>query len=69
MRLSHGFTWFKIVCLVLAILLIFTIRWGAIVAPQVRATADKVVSLNNLQKVDVHGKVGGCIRLDLNGTV
>lgn len=58
-RLEHGFTWFKIVCLVLAILLAWGIRDTIRIAPQIRATADKVVKLNDLQHVDM--KIGGCI--------
>ena len=58
-RLKHGFDWFKIVCLVGVILICFGIRYGVIIAPQIRGTADKVASLNNLQNVDL--KLGGCI--------
>lgn len=57
--IEHGFTWFKIVCLVLAILLAWGIRDAIRIAPQIRQTADKVVRLNNLS--DVNLKIGGCI--------
>ena len=57
--MPHGFSWFKIVCLIIALLLAWGIRDTIRIAPQVRATADKVVQLNNLQDVDM--KIGGCI--------
>lgn len=61
---EHGFTWFKIACLVLAILLIWGIRDAIRIAPQVRATANKVVQLNSLS--DVNLKIGGCIPIKGN---
>ena len=67
--LDHGFTWYRVIVLVLAIIVIFGIRYGAIIIPQVRSTADKVANLNNLQVVDIHGRIGGCIPLNINGTV
>lgn len=63
-RIEHGFTWFRIVCLVLTILFIWGIRYGSIIAPQVRATANKVVQLNNLE--NVHLKVCGMLPIDGN---
>lgn len=67
--IEHGFTIFRIVCLVLAILLFWGVRTGLVLAPQIRATADKVVKLNDLQNVDLKGKVGGCIPFGLNGNL
>ena len=52
-HLEHGFNWFRIVCLVFAILVCFGVRYGVLIVPQVRQTADKVASLNNLQKADI----------------
>jgi len=69
MVIKHDFTWHKIAWLVVAIIGIFSIRWGAIIVPQVRQTADKVASLNNLQTLDIHGKIGGCIPIDIKGLV
>ena len=68
-RIQHGFSIANILILALLLLAIYGIRWVSIIVPQVMMTADKVASLNNLQSVDVHGKVAGCIRLDLTGTV
>lgn len=62
-------TWHKLAWLVVAVIAIFAIRWGSIVVPQVRQTADQVANLNNLQVVDIHGRIGGCIPLNINGTV
>ena len=62
--MDHGFSWFKIVCLVLAILLTWGIRDAIRVAPQIRSTADKIVQLNNLSGVDL--KIGGCIPIKGN---
>ena len=55
--------------LVIIILLVWGARWGTIVVPQIRSTADKVASLNNLQTLDIHGKIGGCIPIDIKGLV
>ena len=55
-QIPHGINWISIL---IVILLIWGIRWGYIVTPQIRATANKVVQLNNLQ--DVNMKIGGCI--------
>lgn len=63
-RLEHGFTWFKIVCLVLAILLFWGIKDAIKIAPQVRATANKVVQLNDLENVNL--RLGGCIPIKGN---
>lgn len=63
-HIPHGFSYFKIVCLVLAILLFWGIRDALRISPQVRATADKIVSLNNLE--DVNLKIGGCIPIKGN---
>lgn len=53
-------TWeHRIWFLVAFILIAWGIRDTLRIAPQVRQTADKVVSLNNLQNVDM--KIGGCI--------
>lgn len=62
--MEHGFNYFKIVCLVLAILLAWGIRDAIRIAPQVRNTADKIVQLNNLAGVDL--KIGGCIPIKGN---
>jgi hypothetical protein len=67
--MEHGFNWFKIACLVLAILLFWGIRDVLRVAPQIRQTADKVVRLNELENLDVKGKIGGCIPWDLKGSL
>ena len=58
-HLDHGFTIFRIVCLVLAILFFWGLRIAIRDAPQIRNTADKVVKLNDLEKVNL--KIGGCI--------
>lgn len=58
-KLKHDFTWFRIVSLILFILVAWGIRDAIRVAPEIRATADKVVQLNNLQGVNL--KIGGCI--------
>jgi hypothetical protein len=57
--MEFDFTWHKLAWLVVAIIAIFAFRWGYLITPQVRATADKIVQLNNLQGVDL--KIGGCI--------
>lgn len=57
--MDHGFSWFKIICLVVAVLLAWGIRDTIRIAPEVRQTANKIVQLNNLQDVDM--KIGGCI--------
>jgi hypothetical protein len=62
--MEHGFTWFRVICFVLAILIIFGIRYGTIIIPQIRGTADQVANLNNLQKIDL--KIGGCIPIKGN---
>ena len=62
--LEHGFTWFRIICLALAILLAWGIRDSIRIAPQIRQTANKVVQLNNLERVDL--KIGGCIPIKGN---
>ena len=67
-RLEHGFTIFRIICLAFAILMAWGVKYGMILAPQVLQTADKVVSLNNLQNVDVQGSAG-CIPIRLKGNL
>lgn len=67
--LEHGFTYFKIVCLVLAILFAWGVRTAYVLTPQIRSTADKVVRLNDLQNVDLQGKIGGCIPFGLKGNL
>ena len=57
--MEHGFSYFRIICLVVFLLIAWGIRDAIRIAPEVRATADKVVQLNNLQGVDL--KIGGCI--------
>lgn len=51
-HIEHGFTWFRILCLILAIGLVIALRWGFILVPQVRQTANQVANLNDLKKVD-----------------
>ena len=67
--LEHGFSWYRIILLALIILICFGIRYGIIIVPQVRSTANQVANLNNLQKVDVKGEVGGCIPIYIKGSV
>lgn len=62
--IEHGFSIANISIIVLLILIFWGIRWGAAVAPQIRATANKVVQLNNLS--DVNLKIGGCIPIKGN---
>ena len=52
-------TWHKLAWLIVAIIAIFAIRWGSVLDPQIRATADKVVKLNDLENVNL--KIGGCV--------
>lgn len=68
LNMDHGFTWHKITWLVLVIFVIFGVRYGMIIAPQVRATAAQVANINNLQKVDISGSVGGCVPINIKGT-
>jgi hypothetical protein len=58
--MDHGFTIFRIVCLVLAILLAWGLRWGYLIVPQIRATADKVVKIQDLQNVDIRPRLYPC---------
>lgn len=67
--MDHGFSWFKIVCLVLAILLTWGIRDAIRVAPQIRSTANQVANLNNLEKVDLKCSFGGCVHFTCAGTL
>ena len=68
-HIPHGFSYFKIVCLVLVILFIWGVHTGLVLAPQIRSTANKVVQLNNLETVDLKGKVGGCVTIGLKGNL
>jgi hypothetical protein len=67
--MEHGFTIFRIVCLIFAVLIILGIRYGVIIAPQVRQTAARVVSLNDLGKVDVQCKFHPCGSLECIGNL
>ena len=59
LKIDHGFTWYRIIFLALIILIVFGVRYGMIVVPQVRETANKVMNLNDLKHIDF--KIGGCI--------
>ena len=58
--MDHGFTWYKIACLVLAILLFWGIRDVIRIAPEVRQTADKVTKIQDLQNVDIRPRLFPC---------
>ena len=60
--LNHGFS---IATIVIVILLLWGLRWGTIVIPQIRSTAEKVTQLNNLQNLNL--KIGGCV--PINGSL
>jgi len=60
-KIPHGFS---IATIAIVILLLWGLRWGSIVVPQIRSTADRVASLNNLQNVDL--KLGGCVPIKGN---
>ena len=51
--LEHGFTLYRILCLILAILLVLGVKYGMIVVPEIRETANQVANLNEIKKVDV----------------
>jgi hypothetical protein len=67
--MPHDFTWFKIVCLLLAILFLWGIRYGMMITPQIRSTANQIADLNKLQTLDLSGKIGGCIPWNLKGVI
>lgn len=55
--------------LVVFILIAWGIRDTLRIAPEVRSTANQVANLNQLHDLDIKGKIGGCIPVDINGTV
>lgn len=52
--IDHGFTVANIAIIIVLILILWGILYGAKIAPQVRSTANQVANLNNLQKVNVN---------------
>jgi hypothetical protein len=63
--IEHGIS---VTSIIIVILLLWAIRWGSIIVPQIRATANQVANINNLQKVDICGEIAGCIPVCVNGT-
>lgn len=60
-NIEHGFTIANIGIIIFLILILWGIKWGSFVAPQIRSTANQVANLNNLGKVSVKCRIGGCV--------
>lgn len=63
-KIPHGFSLANIVIIVILILILWGIRIASKDVPQIRDTANKVVSLNNLENVNL--KIGGCVPIKGN---